>query len=334
VIEERFWLHPILSSGLHPRNRAARRHCARLQRHFDQRLKRLVERANSHRSDNQPTLTFADAKRIATGAVGSAFARAQQVHKVKIFGLVAMSNHLHALVQTRGKNLAAFMRDVKSNITSAINLLTAKRGPLWARRYDAQPAVDDEGCCERQGYLLDNPRKASLVEDPELWPFLNLAYGLADDDRLEFEYLDRTAWPRAGRPESLAEFFRSATLELSPLPSCEGMSRETYRQSARTWIEHAKAESQACKEPAERNKAKRPLGIDKVIYTDFNARPKAPAHSRRPYAFGSAEACKRYTQAVVSMTQEHAELSRRYRNGERMLRFPDGMYPPPLIQAA
>jgi hypothetical protein len=111
------------------------------------------------------------------------------------------------------------------------------------------------------------------------------------------------------------------------------MSRETYRQSARTWIEHAKAKSEASKDPAERNKAKRPLGIDKVIHTDFNARPKAPANSGRPYAFGSAQACTRYKQAVVSMTQEHAELSRRYRDGERMLRFPDGMYPPPLIQA-
>ena len=53
-----------------------------------------------------------------------------------------MSNHLHALLRTRGRNLALFMRDVKSAITSTINLLTGKSGTLWQRRYDAQAVVD------------------------------------------------------------------------------------------------------------------------------------------------------------------------------------------------
>lgn len=82
-----------------------------------------------------------DAKRIARGLAGSAFARAQQQHKVQILGLIAMSNHLHAPVRTHRKNLATFMRDAKSRITEAANLLIGKRGPLWARRYDAQAAV-------------------------------------------------------------------------------------------------------------------------------------------------------------------------------------------------
>jgi REP-associated tyrosine transposase len=334
TIEERYWLHPLLANGAQPRNRAARRMCAHLERRLDKRLQRWVTRANERRRPHQPVLTLQDAKRIAKGLIGSAFARAQRLHKVEVFGLVAMSNHLHALVRTKGKNLAGFMRDVKARITEAVNLLTGKSGPLWARRYDAQPAVDDEGCCERQGYLLDNPRKANLVADSQHWPGLLLAFGLADEDRLEFEYLDRVAWHDAGSPDDLTPFFRTATLELSPLPVCEGMSREACRASTLSWMEAARAKHEADLTPEERARFKTPLGIDKVLQTEPESRPKAPSFRERPYVFGSPEARKRYTAAVTATAQHHAELSERYRNGERDVRFPDGTYPPPILRAA
>jgi len=336
ITEARFWLHPLLTSGLEPRNRAARRQCARHERHFDKRIARCVARANAHRGRYQPQLTLEDGKRIAKGLVGSAVARAQEAHGTQVFGLVTMSNHIHLLVRTRGRNLARFMRDLKSYITSALNLLTGKRGTLWERRYDAQAVVDDQGCAERQGYLLDNPRKANLVDDPQHWPGLNLAYGFGDEDCLEFEYLDRTAWHAARRPGDLSRFFRKVTLELSPLPSCEGMSRQAYLQSLHSWIEHARAKHQA-EQSAEPENPARPrctLGVDKVIFSDFETRPKEPARARRPYVFGAPEACKAYTAGMVVRMQQYRELSDRYRAGERDLKFPEGMYPPPLIQAA
>jgi hypothetical protein len=334
VIEERFWLHPILASGLQPRNRSARRLCERLERHFDKRIARWVARANERRGPYQPVLTMQDGKRLACGLVGSAFARAQEVHKVQIFGLVAMSNHLHATVRTRRKNLAPFMRDVKARITETVNLLTGKRGPLWSRRYDAEPIVDDEGCYERQGYLLDNPRKANLVADPEHWPGLNLAYGLADEEQLQFEYLDRTAWHRAGRPDELGPFYRTATLVLSPLPGCEGLSRERCRESARAWIAEAHARNQSKLTPEQRARYTGPVGVEKVITSDFETRPKSPDRSRRPYVFGRPDARARYTKAVISIMQAHGELSERFRDGERNVRFPEGTYLPPVMRAA
>jgi REP element-mobilizing transposase RayT len=282
------------------------------------------------------------AKRIARGLMGSAVARAQKKHRTQIFGFVALSNHLHALLRTRGKNLAAFMRDLKSSITSAINLITGKRGALWERRYDAQPVVDDEGCAERQGYLLNNPAKGHLVEQPEHWPGLNLAWGFGDADELHFEYLDRTAWHHAGEPRELGPFFRTATLVLSPLPSCEGLSREDCRKSVQSFIEHAHAKHQAkhqakheAKQTPERRAQRKPaLGVDKVIFAAFDTRPVMPARSNRPYVFGTPDACKAYTAAHIAREQAYRELSRRYRAGERTVEFPEGMYPPPLMQAA
>jgi REP element-mobilizing transposase RayT len=340
VAEARYWLHPILTSGLKPPNRAARRLCSHNERRLDKRLSRCIKQANARRGPYQPELSLGDAKRIARGSIGSAFARAQKRYGTEIYGLVVMSNHLHALVKTHGKNLALFMRDVKSAITSTINLLTGKSGTLWQRRYDAQAVVDDEGATERHGYMTDNPRKAGLVDDPAHWPGLNLAYGFGDADELTFEYLDRTAWHKAGRPKDLGPYFRSATLALSPLPSCDGCSREVYRASLMSWIEAAHDKALAKQrdgsdgQPTGRPERRPALGVDKVIAAAFDTWPKQPARSDRPYVFGTPENRKAYTAAAVELDQAHQELSERYRAGEHDVTFPSGMYPPPLLQAA
>ena len=95
-----------------------------------------------------------------------------------VMALVVMSNHIHLVLRTTRKNLAAFMGYFKARVAESINHLTGRRGPLWARRYDAQPILDHAAAAGRVGYTLDNPRKANLVEDFEQWPGLNLAYGI------------------------------------------------------------------------------------------------------------------------------------------------------------
>jgi hypothetical protein len=232
------------------------------------------------------------------------------------------------------------MRDVKSAITSTINLLTGKSGTLWQRRYDAQAVVDDEGATERHGYMTDNPRKAGLVDDPAHWPGLNLAYGFGDADELTFEYLDRTAWHKAGRPKDPGPYFRSATLTLSPLPSCDGCSREVYRASLMSWIEAAHDKALAKQRDGRDDQptgqpGRRPaLGVDKVIASAFDTWPRQPAHSDRPYVFGTPENRRAYTAAAMELDEAHRDRSERYRAGEHDVTFPSGMYPPPLLQAA
>jgi REP element-mobilizing transposase RayT len=329
VIEERFWLHPILSSGLAPQNRKARRACASLEGHADKRLTTLVRNANARRGPFQPELSLEDAKRIARGLVGSALARAQRHCKVQIFALVVMSNHIHLVVKTRKKNLAEFVGYFKARVAEAINAISGKRGPLWARRYDAQPVVDDEGAADRVGYTLDNPTKANLVDDPEHWPGLNLAFGIGDTDELQFEFLNRTAWHRAKRPASLDRFYQTVTLELSPIPSCKGMPREVYRASVLSWVEASRA-----KTSTDSKTTHGALGVEKVIHAGFDARPRHASFRKRPYVFGAAPARREHTQAMMEILAGYGTSSLRFRNGERMTPFPEGTYPPPLKEAA
>ena len=331
VIEERFVLHPILSAGLQPPNRHARRALEHLQQRRDKRLATVIKKGNARRGPFQPELTLADARRLAGGLVGAAAARAQQRCGAQVFALVVMSNHVHLLVRTRGKNLAAFMAYFKAAVTRDINHLTGRRGPLWARRYDAQPVLDDAAASDRVAYALDNPVKARLVEQPQDWPGLNLAYGMADADELAFEYLDRMAWHRKRRPADLSPFFNTTTLVLAPLPSCDRMTRELYAQSVQTWLQHARAR-RATERGDEPQHAV--LGVEGIVNTDFFTRPTRPAFGRRPYAFGSPERRSEHRTAMIAVIAGHGAMSERYRAGDRMVVFPAGTYPPPVLQAA
>jgi len=341
VIEERFWLHPILSCGAKPVNREARRACAHLERHSDKRLAQFVKRTNARRRPNEVEMTLEYARVIVRDLVGSALARAQERYGAQVFGLVVMSNHLHLVCQTRGKNLAKFVGYLKARIADAINMITGKRGPLWARRYDAQPILDDAACAERVGYTANNPRAANLVDDPQLWPGLSLAYGTTEEQELTFTYFDRTAWQRAKRPNDIGPFMKQATLVLSPIPSCEGMSPELYRQSLQTWIDDAQDKHQAKSGQTDaegaalaRRHPSKALGIDGVVRASVEQRPRSPSFSRRPYAFGTPEAVRAHRHAMFAVMAEYDQCGDRYRSGEWHVGFPEGTYRPPMMQAA
>lgn len=336
VIEERFWLHPILTCGVEPPNRHGKRLCDRLRRHADRRLERLVKRANARSGPRGAILTLEVARRIVRSCAGAALARAQERYGVTIYAFVVMSNHIHLLCQTTRRNLAGFVGYLKARITTDINLLTGKRGPLWARRYDAQPVLDDAACADRAGYTVGNPSQAGLVDDAEHWPGLNLAYGLTESHELTFEYFDRTAWHRKKRPVDLRPFMRTATLVLSPIPSCDGMDPDTYRDSLQSWVAHslAKARARKADEEPRRSQGRKAVGIDAVIEASFESRPRAPSFRRRPYAHGAPDAVRVHSQAMLALQSHYAAIAERYRGGQWNVEFPEGTYRPPLMQAA
>jgi len=325
TIEERFWLHPLLTCAFEPSNHRVRRLCKKLERRADKRLAKIVQRANALRGPLQPELTVEDAKRIARGLVGSAIARAQQKYQTKLFALIVMGNHFHLIVQTNGKNLARFMGYVKSRITEGINLLTGKSGPLWSRRYDAQAILDDEASADRLAYCLDNPVQSGLVESSDDWPGLNCAFAMGDSDAIEFEWLDRTAWHKAGRPKNLQPYYRKATMKLSPLPQLKSMRRSLIRRSIESWRGHRGKASES---------GKKALGIEGIFETAFESRPKNPKRSRRPYAFGSKQNKRRYYESVSMLYHAHQTASERFLSGDYRVKFPPGMYRPPIVVAA
>ena len=341
TVEDRFWLHPLLTCAAQPLNGKARRVLKALDRQNLKHFDRLAERANARSGPHSPKFTGAQLQRFAKGLVGSALARAQRKHGVKIYAFISLSNHIHMVVSTPRKNLSLFMRDFKSVTARAINFLTGRRGPLWGRRYDAQPILDDTAAENRVGYTVGNPKKAKLLQDPEEWPGLNLCFGLQDSQELEFEYFDYEAWREDGaKKERFDDFFTTATLELSPLPGCEGRDPQAYARDVRTWIEAVMREEVegANKTPtgASRRSSNNSgfAGLEAILRANFEHRPRDPASRRRPYCFGSRDNRQKHFEDMSNLYGVYDDRSERYLAGDPTVKFPEGTYPPPIVRAA
>lgn len=343
TIEERFWLHPILTCGSSRLNHHARRVCKRLDLLYHRRVVKLVDAANRRMGPHQPPLTVELAKRMLKDLVGAALARAQEKCRedgveVDLFAFVAMSNHLHLVLRTHGKNLAKFMGYFKARVAEGINYLTGRRGPLFCRRYDAQRILNDHAGADRVAYVVDNPRNANVVTHHSEWPGVLLCYGLDDTDQPTFEYLQRTAWHKAGRPKDVDRFFATVTLKLSPLPHLTGVARAEYKQMVEGWIrdleQHATANTRASGHPAANTQRQPALGVEAILNTPFEHRPRKPTFRRRPYAFGTPEEKREYYAACSIIQAVHCDASAEFLTTNRNARFPNGTYPPPIVYAA
>ena len=337
-----------------PPSRRAKRAVRALKKRANRRIEQTVNERNGRKLPHQLKISVEDAKRMLRGVVGSAIARAQELTGVEVYAFVVMSNHLHIVVQTPRKNLAKFMRHVKAFITQRVNQITGRRGDMWWRRYDAQPALCVASTCERIGYTIGNPVSANLVAHPEDWPSLNLAYGFADaslarvkalDDRdeLTFEYFNATAWHDARMKDKvdLSKYFKTRVLVLKPLPEFAHLSRSEYKRAVHAWVKLSieRQQSKAKTEPLtlselvdgrEMPAHGRPLGTRKIIEKKFDEVPERTKRSKRPYAFGTREAVGEYAATMSDVEESYTLASRDFRDGNRDAVFPSGTYPPLL----
>lgn len=325
TLEEVFWLHPLLCSRLKPTNRKARRVVATRRERLRAKLGRLVTRANRRRPACQPKLTVAEAEKLAHDLVSSALARAQEhcakggLAPVEVFGVVVMSNHIHLVLRAPGKNLAAFMGYFVARVAQTLNLLLGRVGPVFPRRYDAQPILDDEAAAARLKYTLENPKKAGLVRCFTEWPGFVAVAGLHGGDELQTTHFDRTGWQHAKRPRERSRFWKQARLRLSRLPGMEALSGSTYLATIKSWCDSTPAAH--C------------LGVTGVLDTDVNHRPTNPKRSRRPYAFGTPENVAAHREASRLRYAAYDAAAALAKLGQAAP-WPTGMYAPGSSVAA
>ena len=262
--------------------------------------------------------------------VGDALRRAQENNDVDVFALIAMSNYIHMVIRTPKRR-----RDFKSMVTKHANRVHGRNGPLWARRADVQPILDDDAAAARLAYTIDNPRRANLVADPEQWPGLSLCFGLGETDEVPFEYFDFKAWRKARRPVDKAPFFKRAALRLSPLPAADCGDREAYAENVRCWLmKQVDQEQQDAQRQGIEAQRGATLGVETIIKAAFDQRPKAPKRSPRPYCFGSQRAKREPCEMTQLVNEAHEVASAAYRAGDRIVNFPIGTYAPPIMSAA
>ena len=98
--------------------------------------------------------------------------RAQRRHDMRICGVCVMSSHFHLLlVVDDARQLARFMRDLKSKLAREVNRLTGWRGTVFQRRYDMAVVTEEEAAqIDRLVYTLSHGNVSYCTSFQDLVP--------------------------------------------------------------------------------------------------------------------------------------------------------------------
>lgn len=252
---------------------------------------------------------------------------------IAVFGLVVMSNHIHLVLQDTKGELAAWASYFFGNLARAINAIRGRSGPVFSRRYSAEPILDCDALLDRLVYLVTNPVAAGLCEQSQNWPGVLLwaESGLAEQHQVC--WIDRQARRRASyrarsrgeKPSDCAEFRVRAGLVIHPLPGhLEGGGAEDSQAVAKA-IEAREHEIRL----ERRQAGLSPMSRHQVLAQDWHAAPRRPKRSPRPACHTTEPGLRRaFVESFRQFTDWFREASKQWRRGNLDVIFPPWSYPP------
>lgn len=266
--------------------------------------------------------------------IGFWFGRAlKRFPGIEAHALYVASNHLHVVVTDRDGSLSAFFGYFLGFVARDVNALRNRRGPVFHRRFSAEPILDADALAERIAYLVCNPLEDRLVADWREWPGVLMWPQSDQPQRYTFQRLDQTSFARArsrakrgGTHIDRKSFVAKESVTIFPLPD-EGSGIPDAN-----WIRTAVARrAQALRE---RDSGKRCLGAARIVRQHANALPERSDHSRRPLCHTTRRTLWLEFRALWrTLVSAYREISARFRGGELRARFPAFTFPPwrPLI---
>ncbi len=100
---------------------------------------------------------------------------------------VLMPDHVHVLCELADdENLPHLVTRIKSVTSRLANSVLGSSGAFWARGYHDHVLRTQEELGRAAQYLVANPVRAGLVEDPWQWPYWNSRWIETFDDLLTF----------------------------------------------------------------------------------------------------------------------------------------------------
>ena len=145
---------------------------------------------------------------------------------------------------------------------------------------------------------------------------------------MQGEWVDRTALRKARekcRDPSEADYTFQETLELTPIPCLEHLSREDYLAWVCEVIEDIELEAKRMHE----ENGTRPLGADAVCAKSPFDEPAPAKRTPAPlFMTASREAFRELMEAYRRVVAAFMEASVRFRAGDEGVEFPIGTFPP------
>ena len=209
---------------------------------------------------------------------------------------------------------------------------------MWARRYRGLlVSNEEEDQIARLKYLLAAGVKENLVERAIDWPGVHSARALTRDHPLRGWWFDRSrecAARRRGERPGRYEFATEEAVFLDPLPCWAHLPIEEVRRRVKDLIRDIESEAAAeRRKPAAegRKRVKKALGAERVMDTDPHHRPKKLKRSQAPdFHARSKKVHRAMREAYAWVVAEYRQAAERLRAGDRLVRFPEGTFPPSL----
>lgn len=262
--------------------------------------------------------------------IGGILARAVRQCEVELFAYVFTSNHFHAMVRAPSAiAMSKFMQRLQSNIAVKVGRFVGWRGRFFARRYSAEPIVDEGAQVERLAYILSHGVKEGLVSRVSEWPGLSCVGALLEGGTSTIHQWRNWThrWKRQVHENINIDRFSdqcpsdTESLTLTPLPC---WARHTAEHRG-TLVADLIA---AIDVGASRKKAAK--GAARIAVQNPHERPRHSKHTERPKAHASTmdvwiEAVRRYRGFLASFR----DASRRWLKGDFGVEFPLHCFRPP-----
>jgi hypothetical protein len=252
---------------------------------------------------------------------------------IRLHAVYAASNHLHAVLTDTDGSLSAFCGYFLGMLARDVNLLHDRLGPVFHRRFSAEPILDDDAVAERIAYLVCNPVEDRLAAGWRHWPGTLLWSQSGAPQTHVFRRLDAVALRTAkaqskhtGVPVREQDFVDRETLTIHPVDDDRGHCLDPDR--IRTAVERRE------RSLAETLRGKPVLGPVKALRQDVNASPRHSDRSPRPLCHTSRrEIWDEFRVAWRRLVSAYRETAARFRDGDLRVRFPAFTFPPwrPLV---
>lgn len=226
------------------------------------------------------------------------------------------------------------MEYLDGNLGRELARLSEWRGKIWHRRYHSAIVKNDEASqLERLRYILSNGCKEGLVDSPTQWPGASSTPALLDGSmELQGTWFDRTKEYRARYRGSTETFPTIETVRLTPLPCLAHLERDTLVNQVGSMVREIEEATRAMHE----SQGTRPAGAKWILKQHPHRVPKDMKHSpakRFLAAFRASVA--ELLEAYADFLTRYRRASRSLREGDRLVEFPPGCFPPrlPFVRA-
>ncbi len=284
-------------------------------------------------------LWFVNNDKLESAILGFAAKYAER-YKVKLYALAIEGNHVQFPAHFPGANRAHFMRDFNSSVARAVPRFQPKYisagGSFWARRYSAEYLPGPEDIEEQFFYTVLQPVLDGLVDDISKYLGYNCFEDAVRGRVRKYAVVNWKAYNDAIRWNEgidIKHFIEYHELRYERLPQYSQLSWKEYEALMRTKLRERTAEA------LRERRVKRSAGAQVLKYTVPGSRPRktkrSDRNSHRPRILSKDDQRRAEGKTwYFSIYFKYQECSKRYREGELTVDFPDGTYRPPAFTVA